>query len=137
MPFKKYHIISTAFCVIVIISNIISAKMVLLPFFQNFSVPAGLLTYPITFFLSDLVTEVYGSIRAKKMVYLAFGMSILSFFIIKIALLVPSPSIENHRQFQEIFGLSGTILFASLTAYIVSQTLDIQIYYDHKIQLDF
>lgn len=128
MPFKKYHIISTAFCVIVIISNIISAKMVLLPFFQDFSVPAGLLTYPLTFFLSDLVTEIYGAIRAKKMVYLAFGMSILSFFIIKIALLVPSPTVENHKQFQDVFGLSGTVLFASLTAYIVSQTIDIQIY---------
>jgi uncharacterized integral membrane protein (TIGR00697 family) len=102
--------------------------MVLLPFFQNFSVPAGLLTYPLTFFLSDLVTEVYGARKAKKMVYLAFGMSVLSFLIIKIAVLLPSPTIENYRQFQNVFSLNGTILFGSLTAYIVSQTLDIQIY---------
>lgn len=133
ITFKIYHIISTAFCVIVIISNTISPKMALLPFFQDFSVPAGLLTYPLTFFLSDLVAEIYGAKRAKQMVYLAFGMSILSFLMIRIALLVPSPTAENHKQFQDVFGLNGTILFASLTAYIMAQTLDIKIYAIIKI----
>ncbi len=128
MSGNNYHILSTAFCVIVIISNVISAKMVSLPFFQNFSIPVGLLTYPLSFFLSDLVTEIYGAVKARRMVYLALGMSFLSFLIIKMALVLPSPTIENHHQFQGAFGLSGTVLFGSLTAYIVSQTVDIQIY---------
>lgn len=102
--------------------------MVLLPFFQNFSVPAGLLLYPLTFFLSDLVTEVYGATRAKKMVYLAFGLSVLSCFIITITLLAPSPTKENYQQFQNVFCFSGVLLIASLTAYVVSQIVDIHIY---------
>lgn len=90
--------------------------------------PAGLLLYPLTFFLSDLVTEVYGATKATMMVYLAFGLSILSCFIITITLLAPSPTKENYQQFQNVFCLSGVLLIASLTAYVVSQIVDIHIY---------
>ena len=102
--------------------------MIKLPFFQDFSIPAGLITYPLTFFISDLVTEVYGAKKAKEMVYLAFGMSVFAYLIIKIALILPSPTLENQNHFEEILGLNGVILMASLTAYIFSQMLDIQIY---------
>lgn len=123
-----YQIISTAFCVIVVLSNIISAKLIQLPFFQNFCIPAGLITYPLTFLLSDLVTEIYGTRKAKLMVYTAFGMSLLSFGIIQIALLLPSPAIENRQDFHNILGLSGLRIFSSLTAYLIAQIVDIQLY---------
>jgi uncharacterized integral membrane protein (TIGR00697 family) len=120
--------ISSIFGIVVVISNIISTKMIKLPLFQDFSIPAGLITYPLTFFISDLVTEVYGAKKAKEMVYLAFGMSVFAYLIIKIALILPSPTLENQTHFEEILGLNGMILMASLTAYIFSQMIDIQIY---------
>jgi uncharacterized integral membrane protein (TIGR00697 family) len=123
-----YHFISSMFCIVVIVSNIISTKMVKLPFFQDFSIPAGLITYPLTFFLSDLVTEVYGAKKAQQMVYHAFGMSLLAYLIIKVALILPSPTVENQLHFEEILGLNGVILFGSLTAYVFSQTIDIRLY---------
>lgn len=113
---------------IVIISNIISTKMILLPYFHNFSVPAGLITYPLTFFISDFITEIYGAKKAKEMVHHAFGMSLIAYLIIKIALILPSPTLENQSHFEEILGLNGVILLASLTAYIISQTIDISLY---------
>ena len=116
------------FCMIVVISNVISTKMVKLPFFQDFSIPAGLITYPLTFFIGNLVTEIYGGKKTKKMVYHAFYMSILAYLIIKLALVLPSPSMENYNHFEEILGLNGFLLVASLTAYIVSQMLDIRLY---------
>lgn len=123
-----YQIVSAAFCVIVVISNIISAKMVPLPFLQDFSIPAGLITYPLTFLLSDLVTEIFGAKKAKLMVYIAFGMNILSFAIIQLALLLPSQGIEEHVAFGAVLGLSGLRIFSSLTAYLISQIVDIQLY---------
>ena len=48
--FTFYQIISATFCVIVVLSNIISAKMVQLPFLHDFSIPAGLITYPSNLF---------------------------------------------------------------------------------------
>jgi uncharacterized integral membrane protein (TIGR00697 family) len=102
--------------------------MVNLPYFQNFAIPAGLITYPLTFFISDFVSEVYGSKKAKEMVYHAFGMSLIAYLIIKIALALPSLDLENQLYFEASLGLSGVIIMSSLTAYIFSQTIDIQLY---------
>jgi queuosine precursor transporter len=123
-----YQIVSTLFCVIVVLSNIISVKLVPLPFFQTLTIPAGLITYPLTFLLSDLVTEVYGTKKAKRMVYIAFGMNLLSFGAIQIALLLPASSIESQETFRAVLGLSGLRIFSSLTAYLVSQIVDIQLF---------
>lgn len=124
-----YQIVSAAFCVIVVVSNIISAKMVTLTFFfgDSFNVPAGLITYPLTFLLSDLVTEVFGAKKAKLMVYIAFTMSLLSYAIIQAALFLPPHSGYNDA-FGEILGTSTLRIFSSLTAYLVSQVVDIQVY---------
>jgi hypothetical protein len=102
--------------------------MVCLPFFSDYAMPAGLIAYPLTFFLSDLVTEVYGPDKAKRMVYLTFGMSFLSFLMIKAALWLPSSTQESHDHFHAVLGLNGVLLFGSLTAYLCSQTIDIQLY---------
>ena len=122
-----YQIICAAFCVIAVLSNIISAKMVKLPF-QDMIIPAGLLTYPLTFLLSDLVTEIFGAQKAKFMVYLAFAMNLLSFGIIQIALLLPSPQADDSIGFQAVLGLSGLRIFTSLIAYLAAQITDIQLY---------
>lgn len=122
-----YQAICSSFCVIVVIANILSAKMVALPFF-GLSVPAGLLIYPITFLLSDLVTEIFGAVKAKFMVYTALAMSLLSFIIIQIALLLPSNELEDQKAFQIVLGLTGLRVFSSLISYLTSQIVDIQLY---------
>lgn len=124
---KTYHIMSVAFCVIVVLSNIISAKMVALPYL-GFSIPAGLVTYPFTFLLSDLVTEFFGAKKAKLMVYIALGMNLLSFGIIELALWLPTDIPDAQNAFRMVIGLSGLRIFSSLTAYAIAQLADIQLY---------
>lgn len=126
--FTLYQLISATFCIIVVLSNIISAKMVKLPFLQDFSIPAGLITYPFTFLLSDLVTEIFGPKRAKLMVYIALAMNLLSFGIIQLALILPSTIQEEQVAFTLVLGLSGLRIFSSLTSYLLAQIVDIQIY---------
>lgn len=123
-----YQVISAAFCVIVVMSNIISAKMVQMPFVHDFAIPAGLITYPLTFLISDLVTEFFGAAKAKLMVYIALGMSLLSFGIIQLALWLPEVQGSSQPAFQEVLGLSGLRIFSSLAAYLVAQIVDIQLY---------
>ena len=123
-----YQIISAAFCVIVVLSNILSAKLVPLPFFHNISVPVGVFIYPLTFLLSDWVIEIYGVKKAKLMVYIAFGMCFLSFGIIQVTLLLPASTAENQSAFQATFGLSGLRLFSSITAYLMAQIVAIRLY---------
>ena len=124
---KLYHAICAVFCVIVVFSNIISAKMVVLPYL-NFSIPAGLITYPLTFLLSDLVTEIYGVKKAKLMIYIALGMNLLSFGIIELSLWLPTETFESQNAFREVLGLSGLRIISSLTAYVIAQIVDIQLY---------
>jgi uncharacterized integral membrane protein (TIGR00697 family) len=122
-----YQMICASFCIIVVISNILSAKMVALPLLM-LSIPAGLLIYPLTFLLSGLVTEIFGARRAKRMVYIALAMNLLSFGMIQIALLLPESEVDEQRVFQAVLGLSGLRIFSSLISYITSQLLDIQLY---------
>lgn len=122
-----YQNICAAFCVIVVVSNIISAKMVSLPYF-DFTIPAGLIIYPLTFLLSNLVTEFFGPKKAKLMVYTAFGMSLLSYFMIQTALILPTGVTGTQNAFQIVLGLSGLRVISSLTAYLIAQIADIQVY---------
>lgn len=124
---KLYFTISVAFCVIVVLSNIISAKMFELPYI-GLKIPVGLITYPLTFLLSDLVTEFFGPKKAKLMVYNALGINLLSFGIIEFALWLPTDKPEAQDAFQTVLGLGGLRIFSSLTAYIVAQLVDIQLY---------
>lgn len=123
-----YQILAVTFSVVVVISNIISAKMVKIPYTQGFAIPAGLVTYPLTFLISDLVTEVFGAKKAKLMVYMALAMNLLSFGIIQLALLLPSANLDEQAIFNSVLGLSGLRIFSSLTAYLIAQIADIQLY---------
>jgi uncharacterized integral membrane protein (TIGR00697 family) len=122
-----YQAICASFCVIVVVSNILSAKMVALPLLA-LSIPAGLIIYPLTFLLSDLVTEIFGARRAKLMVYIALAMSLLSFGMIHVGLLLPTNSLDEQGAFQTVLGLSGLRIFSSLISYVTSQLVDIQLY---------
>lgn len=122
-----YLTIVLAFCILVVISNLISAKLVTIPFF-NFILPAGLITYPITFIMSDFVTEIFGIKKAKLMIHLTLAMNLLAFAIIEIALLLPAVDERTGIAFQSILGLSGLRIFASIVGFICSQMIDVQMY---------
>jgi len=123
-----YQIASSAFCVIVILSNIISAKMMPLPYFATCCIPAGLLTYPLTFLLSAFVTEIFGAKKAREMVYVTLGMNVLTLLILQLALSLPGRSPSEEQIFRGVLGLSGLRIVSSLVAYVVAQLVDIQIY---------
>lgn len=126
-PQITYQLICSSFSVIVVISNILSAKMIILPLF-SFNVPAGLIVYPMTFLLSDLVTEVFGPKKAKQMVYIALAMSLLSVAVIQMSLIFPGADLAGHKAFQSVLGLTGLRVFSSFISYLTSQVVDIQLY---------
>lgn len=123
-----YQIICALFCVIVVISNIISAKMISIPLFDNLAVPAGLIVYPLTFLLSDLTTEIFGAGKAKQMIYISLGTAILSFGIIQISLMLPAIDEENQVVFQKVLGINGVLIFSSLIGYLTAQIIDVKLY---------
>lgn len=119
--------INAAFCVIVVLCNVISSKMVAIPLL-GIAIPFGVIPYPLTFILSALVTEIYGTQKAKAMVHMAFWMNLLAFGMIECALFLPAESIDNQSAFQAVLGLSGLRVFSSLFAYMISQRTEIHLY---------
>lgn len=120
-----YFVVGAMFSTIVVLSNILSAKFVCLCAF-NHPLPAGLLIYPFSFVLTNLITELYGKQKARLMTYTALGMSLLSFCFIKYVLWMPS--FGEQEAFELVLGLSGLRIFSSMTSYVISQLVDIQIY---------
>lgn len=122
-----YQIATVSFSLIVLLSNIISAKMMPLPLLSGMSIPLGLITYPLTFLIANFVTEIYGKKAARQMVYIALAMNVLAYLIIKLALVLPSEG-STGGAFEQVMGLSGMRIFASLLAYFISQIVDVQLY---------
>lgn len=120
--------ISTAFSLLIVLSNIISVKLVRVPYFQEFGIPAGLLTYPLTYLLANLVTEIYGTKEARCMVYMAIVMNLLSFGVIELARILPASQEEQQASFTAILGMSSLRIFCSITATAVAQIADIHLY---------
>ena len=122
-----YPLISSVFCTLVVLANILSTKMVAFPWLE-LSIPAGLFFYPLTFLCSDLVTEIFGIKKAKTMVYIALAMSLFSFSMIQISLALPNYNREEELAFQNVLGCSRLRILSSLFSYIVSQMTAIYLY---------
>lgn len=122
-----YPAICASFCILMVLSNILSAKMWALPLIP-LSIPVGLITYPLTFLLSDFVTEIFGARKARTIVIIGFAMNLLSFGLIQLALALPSQAPSQQNAFEAVFGLSSLRIFSSLIAYATAQMIGIQTY---------
>lgn len=123
-----YLLLTTTFSVVVIVSNLISAKLFPAPFAPELALSAGMITYPLTFLLGDLTTELFGAKKAKTMVYLGFALCILAYLLICLALNLPSYNTENQETFSSVFSISGVTIFGSMFAYGIAQILDVQVF---------
>ena len=92
-------------------------------------VPAGVLAYAITFFASDCYAELYGKQAARTVVSIAFIMNIVMLVLIWISINAPgSEAGVSPELFATVLGPTANVVIASLTAYLVSQNLDILIF---------
>ncbi len=99
-----------------------------------FEISVGILPYPLTFLITDLISEIYGKKNANQIVIAGIFASFFSLLIISIADLVPAVSFSpvSDDLFNTVFGNSAIAVFASMTAYLFAQFIDIQIYHFWK-----
>src|SRR5690606_10808547 len=102
--------------------------------YSLFEISVGVLPYPITFLITDLVSEIYGKKRANQIVIAGIFSSLFSLLIIYVADSVPAitNSPVNDALFSKVFGNSVIAVFASMTAYLLAQFIDIQIFHFWK-----
>jgi len=132
---QVYTCLTAIFSVLIIIGNFLYQKFVCLPLgFCTFELSCGVLTYPATFFITDLIAEFYGKQRARFTVKLGIALSIMVVAIVSLATsLQPTKwCLKISEEFDHVFGFFGIAFGCSLVAAYCSQWLDVLIYLSLK-----
>ena len=118
--YKYYDLVMAAFVTILICSNIIGAAKVAQ--FGDFKFGAGVLFFPLSYVFGDILTEVYGYARARRVVWAGFSALIFMSAMSAIVLWFPPAEGWPHQgAYQAVFGATPRIVFASLIAYFAGE----------------
>jgi uncharacterized integral membrane protein (TIGR00697 family) len=131
--FKYYDLVMALFVTILLCSNVIGAAKVATVWGYTFG--AGVLFFPISYIFNDVLTEVYGYARARKVVWAGFGAIIFaSFMSWVIVTLPPAAGWNDQRAYETVFGQTPRIVFASLTAFFVGEFANSYVLAKMKVQ---
>jgi len=123
--YKYYEFVMAAFVTILICSNLIGpAKIAQLdfPVVGTLTFGAGVLFFPISYVFGDVLTEVYGYARSRRVIWAGFGglafASLMSFVVVA---LPPAPFWKNQEAYEIAFGGTWRIALASMIAYFCGE----------------
>ena len=115
------------FVVSLLISNIITAKQVLLPF--GIVMTGAVFVFPITYILSDLFSEVYGYKWSRITCYLGFAANLFMVLIFSAVIATPAPDYWlNQEAFQTVLGNTPRVLVASLLAFVLGDFVNDRVF---------
>lgn len=122
--FKYYDFAMAAFVAILICSNLIGAAK-LVQFFEadvfGWQVGvfgAGILFFPLSYVLGDVLTEVYGYARARRVVWAGFAaVAFMAFMAFVVVAMPPAPGWEGQGAYEAVFGMTPRIVLASMIAF--------------------
>jgi len=118
--YKYYELIMVGFVTILLCSNLIGAAKVAQ--LGGFSFGAGVLFFPISYLFGDILTEVYGFARSRKVVWAGFGaMGFASFMAWFVLALPPAPGWPHQAAYEVAFGSAPRIVLGSLIAYFLGE----------------
>ncbi|MBK9291290.1 MAG: queuosine precursor transporter [Bacteroidetes bacterium] len=131
-----YLILGALFITALVTSNLIFQKF----FFWNpmglfrFELSVGIIAYPVTFLVTDIVSEVYGRRRANFLVIAGIFASAFALFIVIVSTLAPATewSPLSDAEFKKAFGFTFLAVAASLAAYLAAQFIDVQVFHFWK-----
>jgi uncharacterized integral membrane protein (TIGR00697 family) len=114
--FRHYDLMMAAFVVILLLSNVIGAGKVAT--LHGFTFGAGILFFPISYVLGDVLTEVYGYARARRCIWAGFAAVVfMAFMAWVVVALPPAADWTNQPAYEAVFGQVPRIVFASVCAF--------------------
>ena len=124
-PYRYYEFVMAAFVTVLICSNLIGpAKIVQveLPVLGALTFGAGVLFFPISYVFGDILTEVYGYARARRVIWAGFaGLAFASLMAAVVVALPPAPFWKNQEAYEIAFGITWRIAGASMIAYFCGE----------------
>lgn len=121
--YRYYDLLMAAFVTVLLCSNLIGVHKVsyiILPFYGEYIYGAGVLFFPISYLFGDILTEVYGYARSRRVIWAGFGASLFASLMAWVVTNLPPASTMSAEQQQAInliFGQTPRIVAASLIAF--------------------
>ncbi|CAG9045907.1 queuosine precursor transporter [Chlamydia abortus] len=115
--------LSLTFSLILILSNLVAASRLVIT--SYFTIPGGLILYPATFVISNIVNEVFGPEKTRRMVLSAFAGNIFSLVFLHLVSFLPASSPDIEYAWHTLFDISPITFIASFVSFSVSQQLEI------------
>ena len=139
---KIYLYLGALFITSLVVSNLIFQKFFYWHPFGDinifgaslFEISVGILPYPVTFLITDLISEIFGKKKANQIVVAGIFASFFSLLIVYTANAVPATAWSPVQDglFTSVFGNTIVAVFASMMAYLLAQFVDIQLYHFWK-----
>ncbi len=130
-----YLFLGALFITALIACNLIANKFITVDLgFKTFIISAGVLPYPITFLLTDILSEIYGRKKTNLIVYVGFFASLFVILILFLGGIFPAidNSLVSDDYYNVVFQNSWRVILASMVAYLTAQLVDIRLYHFWK-----
>lgn len=141
-PQKLYVICAAIFVAALVLAEATASKFFTafhLPFsiwilgveFDSVIMTAGVISFPLTFIITDLLNEYYGKRGIRFVTYIGVGVIIFQFVLLQVTMAVPTADISPvpTEAFNLVFGATGRVILGSLTAYLIGQLIDIALFH--------
>ncbi len=130
-----FLLLSALFVTALVVTNLIANKFVSVDLgFKKFVISAGILHYPITFLVTDILAEIYGRKRTNQVVLAGFLASLFVLLVLWLGSVFPAieDSPVNDEVYDQVFSNTWRIIGASMLAYLSAQLVDIRLYHFWK-----
>jgi uncharacterized integral membrane protein (TIGR00697 family) len=118
--FRYYDFVMASFVTVLLCSNVIGASKVAT--FRGFTFGAGVLFFPISYIFGDILTEVYGYARARRVVWAGFAAQVFASFMAWFIVTIPgAPGWPHQAAYETCFGSTWRIVGASLVAFFCGE----------------
>jgi len=123
--YRYFEFVMAAFVTVLICSNLIGPAKISqfeLPLIGTVVLGAGALFFPISYVFGDILTEVYGYARARRVIWAGFaGLGFASFMAAVVVALPPAPFWQHQPEYEVAFGSTWRIVAASMVAYFCGE----------------
>ena len=114
-----FVLVVASFVTCLVAANIVSVKLIGL---HGLILPAGIVIFPISYIIGDVLTEVYGYSQARRVIWLGFACNLMLVATIAIAQVLPAAGFwDGQAAFDRILGAAPRLLLASFLAYLVGE----------------
>ena len=135
--YRYYEFVMAAFVTVLVCSNLIGPAKIAqvdLPLIGTLSFGAGVLFFPISYVFGDILTEVYGYARSRRVIWAGFGgLAFASFMAWVVVALPPAPFWQNQAAYEIAYGSAPRVALASLVAFLCGEFVNSYILAKMKI----